>query len=76
MDCTSYAVAEERGAPACNHAAEALGSTDLVVGLHVALVEVGVHLATAFDQVQRSHCGVSKALLQLATLTHSQIYLH
>lgn len=36
----SYTVAEERGAPTCKHTSETLGSTDLVEGLHVTLVEV------------------------------------
>lgn len=61
-NCTSYAVAEERRAPTRNHAPEALGSTDRVVGLQVALVELWVYLATAFDQIQRSHRSMSKAL--------------
>lgn len=70
LDWVSYTVAEERGAPACKHTPEALGSTDLVVGLHVALVEIGVDLTTTFDQIQRSHCGVSEALFQLVVRPH------
>jgi hypothetical protein len=58
----AYTVAKESGTPTGEHAAETLGSTDCVEGLHVALVELRVNLATAFDEIQRGHCRMSEAL--------------
>lgn len=59
---SAYTVTKESGTPTSEHAAETLGSTDRVEGLHVALVKLRVNLATALDEIQRGHCRVSEAL--------------
>ena len=56
-------VAEEGRAPAREDAAEALGAANLAPRLEVALVQVGVDLAAALDQVKRRHGRMCKALL-------------
>jgi hypothetical protein len=58
----SYAITKESRTPTGEHAAETLGSTDCAEGLHVALVELRVDLATAFDEIKRGHCRMSEAL--------------
>lgn len=58
----TYTVAEKRGAPAGKHAAKALGGADRAVRLHVALVELRVHLASAFDQIEGCHRRMGQTL--------------
>jgi hypothetical protein len=57
-----YTIAKESGTPTSDHTAETLGSTDGVEGLHVALVELRVNLAAAFNEIKRGHCRMSEAL--------------
>ena len=73
MDDSTYAVTKESWSPTSEHAAETLGSTDRVEGLHVALVELRINLATAFDEIQRGHCRVSEALESTVSVIHVQL---
>lgn len=58
----THTVAKESGTPAGEDTAETLGSANLVEGLHVALVELRVDLAAAFDEIKRGYRRVSEAL--------------
>lgn len=58
----AYTIAKEGGTPTGEHTTETLGSADCVKGLHVALIELRVNLATAFNEIKRGHCRMSEAL--------------
>lgn len=58
----TYTVAEKCGAPAGKYAAQALGGADRAVRLHVALVELRVHLASTFDQIEGCHGRMGQTL--------------
>lgn len=59
-------VAEERGGPTGEDAAEAFAAIDFAPGLEVGGVEFGVNLAAGFDEVEGSYGRVSEALGVLA----------
>ena len=58
----AYTVAKEGGTPASDYTTEALSPADLVVCLHIALIELRVNLAAAFDQIKRRDGRVGQAL--------------
>jgi hypothetical protein len=62
--CSLYRVTHESWTPASEDAAEPFSSTDLTPGFEVALVHVGVDLATTFDEIEGSDGRVSGALLR------------
>lgn len=61
-DAVAYTVAKESWTPTGKDTAKAFSGTNFCESLHVALVKLGVDLTTAFDQIQRSHRGVSETL--------------
>lgn len=58
----AYTVADEGGTPASEHTTETLGYANLRESLHVALVELRVHLSSALDQVQGRNGRMSQTL--------------
>lgn len=66
---TLNGVAEESWAPASENSSDALSPAYLSPGLEIALVEIRVDLAPAFDEIERSDRGMSGSLTIVRRLT-------
>lgn len=74
LSWVAYAVSKKGRAPTRNHSPQPLHVPDLRERLHVTLVQIGIHLSTTFDHIQRRHCGMGQALQMSVRLVNTVMY--